>query len=474
LSFVDPGLPNRHALSGENTHAPSESAAADSAFFALPGTFTEWVTDLMLVAVSVTLAAIAATTLFWMLHAWRSTTHLRRTGFRSNLLPARHSFTLLVPGRHEEEVLGQTLDTLAKQDHPDFTIIAIVGDDDPGTAAVAHSAARRHPGLISVVVDDSVPKNKPKALNRALALAGGDIVGVFDAEDEVHPTLLSLIDARFTESDADVVQGGVQLMNFETSWWALRNVLEYYFWFRSRLHFHAESRIIPLGGNTVFITRSWLESSNGWDAECLAEDCELGIRLSSRGAKVVVAYGPEVVTREETPGSFASLFKQRTRWNQGFLQVLRKGEWKKLPNRRQRLLALYLLTMPFLQALIGLFIPVAILMVLMTRVEPFVAMISFLPLSLTVITLAVEAVGLAEFGRLYERRVRGRDYARLVLGMFPYQLFLGAAAIRAVYRERRGLNGWEKTEHTGAHRLPAVPLGQGSLVAAAGDRSRVL
>jgi cellulose synthase/poly-beta-1,6-N-acetylglucosamine synthase-like glycosyltransferase len=227
--------------------------------------------------------------------------------------------------------------------------------------------------------------------------------------------------------------------------------------------------MIPLGGNTVFIKRSWLEASSGWDAECLAEDCELGIRLSSRGAKVVVAYGPDVVTKEETPGSFASLFKQRTRWNQGFLQVLRKGEWRKLPSRRQRLLALYLLAMPFLQALIGMFIPLSVLMVLTTRVQPFVAMISFLPLSLTVLTLAVEATGLGEFGRLYERRVRGRDYARLVLGMFPYQLFLGAAAVRAVYRERKGLNGWEKTEHTGAHRPPSVPLQQSLLVNAVGD-----
>lgn len=261
-------------------------------------------------------------------------------------------------------------------------------------------------------------------------------------------------------------------MNFESSWWALRNVLEYYFWFRSRLHFHADSRIIPLGGNTVFIKRSWLTASKGWDAECLAEDCELGIRLSCQGAKVVVAYSPEVVTREETPGSLASLFKQRTRWNQGFLQVLRKGEWRKLPSRRQRSLALYLLIMPFLQALIGLFIPMALLMVLTTRLQPFVAMISFLPLAVTVITLVVEAVGLGEFGRLYRRRVRVRDYAKLVVGMFPYQIFLGAAAIRAVYRQRKGLTGWEKTEHTGAHRPSTAPLHDIALVAAAGAEGR--
>lgn len=465
ISFQDTSIPNRQILRGHSGTDLPPGASPDGAFFSLPRDVGDGVVHVLLTVTSLALTVIAVTTLFWMLHAWRSSSHLRRTGFSVSTAAAAHSFTLLVPARHEKDVLGQTLDTLAKQEHRDFEIIAIVGDDDEGTAGVARQAALRHPGMIRVIVDDSVPKNKPKALNRALRFARGEIVGVFDAEDEVHPGLLALIDSRFTETQADVVQGGVQLMNFETTWWSLRNVLEYYFWFRSRLHFHAESRMIPLGGNTVFIKRSWLQPTGGWDADCLAEDCELGIRLSSQGAKIVVAYGPEVVTREETPGTIGSLLKQRTRWNQGFLQVLRKGEWRKLPGRGQRLLALYLLTMPFLQALIGLLVPLSLLMVLTTRVQPLVAMISFLPLAPTLIMLSVEAAGLREFGRLYGRRVTAKDYARLVLGTFPYQLLLGAAAIRAVYRDQKGTNSWEKTEHTGAHRTAQPSLQEHVLAA---------
>ncbi|GAA3342103.1 hypothetical protein GCM10020358_35860 [Amorphoplanes nipponensis] len=45
---------------------------------------------------------------------------------------------------------------------------------------------------------------------------------------------------------------------------------------------------------------------------------------------MVVAYDSAIVTKEETPGTLVSLLKQRTRWNQGFLQVYRKGEWRRL------------------------------------------------------------------------------------------------------------------------------------------------
>lgn len=432
-SIIDPGL----------TDAAQGATSVDWA--AVAG-----YTGLVLVALSLT--AVAVTTLWWMLYAWRSKTTYDSTAFSKEPLAPKHSFTLLVPGRHEEEVMGQTLDALAQQTHPDVQIIAIVGDDDPGTTAVVRAAAARHPDRIEVVVDDSVPKNKPKALNRALPYAAGDIIGVFDAEDEVHPELLRHIDSRFTETGATVVQGGVQLMNFRTTWWSLRNVLEYYFWFRSRLHFHAGARFIPLGGNTVFVRRDALERNDGWDAECLAEDCELGVRLSSQGEKVVVAYSPEFVTREETPGTLKSFYKQRTRWNQGFLQVLRKGEWRALPTRSQRMFARYMLAMPFLQAATGLLIPLSVFLILVVKVPTVVALLTFIPLAPTLVTVAVEIAGLGEFGRLYAQKVRVLDYVRLVLGTIPFQILLAGAAIRAVFRELRGERGWEKTEHTGAHR----------------------
>jgi glycosyltransferase XagB len=410
-----------------------------------------------LVSLSFALAAVAMTTLAWMLHAWRSPQHLEATGFAdSSSMPTR-SFSLLVPARHEEEVLGDTIDTLAQLDHPAFEVVAIIGHDDPGTETVARAAARRHPDLVRVVMDHSAPKNKPKGMNTALPHCRGDIVGVFDAEDEVQPDLLRQVDARFNATDADVVQGGVQLMNLQTSWWSLRNCLEYYFWFRSRLHFHANARFIPLGGNTVFARASVLRQVGGWDSECLAEDCELGVRLSTRGAKVVVAYDPEVVTREETPPTLTSLFKQRTRWNQGFLQVLRKGEWRKLPSLRQRMMARYLLSMPFLQAFTGLMIPVSLVLIGLVKVPLAVAMITFLPIMPTVLTLVAETVGLGDLKRMYEVKVRFRDYVRLLLGTLPYQVFLAAAAVRAVIRESRGIHAWEKTEHLNAHRATMSP-----------------
>ena len=410
--------------------------------------------EILLALIALALTGIAGVTLWWMLHAWRDPATLEETGFRRTpglTLPQR-SFSLLVPARHEQAVLEQTLEQLRRLDHPDFEVIAIIGHDDPETHAVAQRVADRHPDTVRVVVDHSVPKNKPKGLNTALPHCRGDVVGVFDAEDEVDPRLLRVVDEAFTTQDADVVQGGVQLVNFRTSWFSLRNCLEYFFWFRSRLHLQEKHDFIPLGGNTVFIRTDLLREVGGWDAECLAEDCDLGVRLSTMGKRITVCYDAHLVTREETPDTLKSLLKQRTRWNQGFLQVLRKGDWRNLPGRRQRLLARYTLSQPFLQAFAGIAIPVAVLTALFADLPVGLALLTFLPAFPTLAMLIFEMVGLREFCRVYYVRVRLSDYVRLVLGAPVYQLVLSAAALRAVYREVRGQRGWEKTEHSGAHR----------------------
>jgi cellulose synthase/poly-beta-1,6-N-acetylglucosamine synthase-like glycosyltransferase len=405
---------------------------------------------LLYIGVSFLLGGMAATTLVWMMDAWRTPESPVERGMKRVDLDPAHSFSLIVPARHEEAVLEATLSRLVSNDHPDFEVLVVVGADDEATREVAERVAERHPEVVKVIVDHNWPKNKPKALNTALAYCTGTVTGVFDAEDIVHPALLRRIDQTFQRTDADVVQAGVQLMNFRSSWLTVRNVLEYYFWFRSRLHVHARQGFIPLGGNTVFVRTKILQAVSGWDPECLAEDCELGVRLSSLGAHTVVVYEPEMVTREECPPTLRAFARQRTRWSQGYLQTLARGYWRRLP-RRQRALGAYILAMPYLMALAWLMIPVALATALALKAPVPITLISFLPALPILSILVMELAGLGQFCRLYGERARARDYARLVVGLPLYQAVLAFASARAVVREARGDRGWEKTAHHGLH-----------------------
>jgi glycosyltransferase XagB len=405
---------------------------------------------LLYVGISLTLGVIATTTLVWMLYAWRTPHSFTESRLLRDGREPAHAFSLIVPARHEEAVLDVTLERLSQSDHPAFEIIVVVGDDDPATRKVAERVAARRPDRVKVVVDSSSPKSKPKALNTALPQCTGTITGVFDAEDDVHPDLLQRVDECFQATDADIVQAGVQLMNFHSSWLTVHNVLEYYFWFRSRLHRHARQRFIPLGGNTVFIRTQVLRSVAGWDAECLAEDCELGVRLSSLGARTTVFYEPELVTREECPPTISAFVRQRTRWSQGYLQTLSAGYWRQLP-LLQQLLGVYILAMPFAMAIAWVLIPIAIGTAIGLKAPIPITLISFLPALPMLCMLVADIVGLGEFCREYGGRPSPRDYGRLIFGLPLYQAVLTFSAARAVIRELRGARGWEKTAHLGLH-----------------------
>lgn len=392
----------------------------------------------------------------WYSYAWRTPEHADSTSWLPPEAP-RLSFSVIVPARHEETSLPATLSQLIALDHPDFEVIVATGHDDSGTTAVAQQFADQDPsGRISVVVGYHPEKNKPRSLNLALQSCTKEIVVIFDAEDDVAADLLRHADTLFVSRQVDIVQGGVQLMNYEKSWWSLQNVMEYFLWFSSRLHYHAEQQFIPLGGNTVFIRRDLLLQAGGWNEDCLAEDCEIGVRLSVQGARTAVAYSADLATREETPVSLRKFITQRTRWNQGYLQVLKLGHWKKLPTFGDRLMARYLLAAPFFQAIPAVLVPVSALTIVSFKIPVMFVLLAWLPTVPSLTMLTIEVLALRKFGRDFSCRVGAKQYAQLLLMAIPYQLVLSLAAVNALYRQVRGINNWQATAHVNAHRLAVV------------------
>jgi cellulose synthase/poly-beta-1,6-N-acetylglucosamine synthase-like glycosyltransferase len=365
------------------------------------------------------------------------------------------SFTILLPARHEERVYRETIEKVYNLRYPKalLQIIAICREDDPGTIAEARTTidALGDPNVQLLIFNDQ-PINKPHGLNLGLRIAHGDVVTIFDAEDEPHPDILNIINTAMLTDDVDVVQSGVQLMNHNTKWFCFLNVLEYFFWYKSSMHFFARIGMIPLGGNTVFVRREMLEQLGGWDERCLTEDADLGMRLSLAQARIRILYDDEYVTREETPLTIRQFVRQRTRWNQGFIQILFKGEWLQLEKLSQRLLAFYVLVLPELQALFALLIPVSLTMFFLVKFSLWLAMLTFLPLYCFVLGLLIDLAGLREFLKAHGRKWRWREAIITILAFFPYQGILSFGALRAVYRSIRGVTNWEKTAHVGQHR----------------------
>jgi cellulose synthase/poly-beta-1,6-N-acetylglucosamine synthase-like glycosyltransferase len=421
---------------------------------------------LALIGGSLVLTAQSAYSAALMLYAWEDEEKQSRNSAPTTFEPPQLRFTILLPARHEEAVIQETIQRVVDLNYPPELVQALVVIEagDVGTIAKVNEklAALQEQGIkhVRLITFSELPINKPHGLNIGLQNAIGDVVTIFDAEDEPHPDILHLVNTVMLREKAPVVQCGVQLMNYADRWFSALNVLEYFFWFKSRLHYHCKVGMVPLGGNTIFIERNLIERKmGGWDQYCLTEDAEVGMRLSASRVPIRVVYDDRYVTKEETPPSVSQFIKQRTRWNQGFLQVLAKPAWRKLPTLKQRLLAFYTLAFSLFQALMLLYLPVSLWMMFFEKVPTAVALISSLPLYLLVLQFAITLVGLYEFTSVHKLRPSLFSPIKLALAYMPYQWLLSFAALRAVFRQLRGLNNWEKTAHVGAHRQ-SVPAAQ--------------
>ncbi len=415
--------------------------------------------ELLLSGVSLTLAAQSAYSAALMLYAWEDEETLQKNRVPTTFEPPCHRFTLLLPARHEEAVIQETIQRMVELNYPRelVQVLVVIEANDHGTIAEVNTKLNRlrEQGIehVQLITFSDPPINKPHGLNVGLRAATGDVVTIFDAEDEPHADILNVVNTVMVREQAQVVQCGVQLMNYADRWFSALNVLEYLFWFKSRMHYHATVGMVPLGGNTVFFRRKLLEQAGGWDQECLTEDADIGIRLSMQGVRTRVIYDHRYVTREETPTTVGEFVKQRTRWNQGFLQILGKGDWLRLPTWSQRLLALYTLGFPLIQASTVIYLPISLWLMFFGKLPILLALISSLPVYVLFVQIIISLVGLAEFTALHRARPALLALIWMLVTYMPYQWLLGFAALRAVWRQIRGVNNWEKTRHIGAHRV---------------------
>lgn len=455
---------DRHRQSAARTRRGSAVAAVAIAVglaSAICGLGPQALPVLLFLAAALNLA-VSGLEARWRTYAWRTPEAAAELAWPDPIRPGEEqmSFSFIVCALDEAAVIGETLRGLLRQTHRRCQIVVSLRDSDLPTIEAVRTFERSYPGRIEVVIGHYKEAGKHAHLNAALPFCQGDAVCPVDAEGDVAPELLLHVEALFRRTNADVVQGAVQLMNLGMSlrqWFQAHNVLEYQAWYSSRMLFQVRADFVPLGGNTVFIRTNLLRRAGGWPASP-TEDCAVGVLLCSRyGARVVAAYSPQLVTREEVPATIfdrakGAIFWQRVRWLEGTFQELLRGSWLQMPSVRRKALAGYILAAPILQAVSCALLPLAIVTACVLKVPEGLALFMYTPFIPIALTMASMITGLHEFGRDHHQQVRVRHYASILFLTPIYQILLAIAAATAVCKYLRGDKTWYRTGRSMEHR----------------------
>ena len=246
--------------------------------------------------------------------------------------------SVLVPAYKEKEVLERCIKKLYEADYPGdkIDVILITEKDDNETNEIAERLKGKYSLKHVVVEETKEPKGKPRALNQGLKHAEGDIVGVIDAEDIISTDLFKKVAHKIEKENFDVVQGILDMVNDYDGWKNLQFRAEYGYWYRIYLPALAKLGFpVPLGGTTNFIKRKVLEELCGWDAYNVTEDFDLGLRIyneekildTNKSGEFKDKYKIGIfnsITKEESPITWRYWIRQRTRWQRGKIQTLKK------------------------------------------------------------------------------------------------------------------------------------------------------
>jgi 1,2-diacylglycerol 3-beta-glucosyltransferase len=165
------------------------------------------------------------------------------------------------------------------------------------------------------------PSMKAAALSFAHAQAGGEVIGVLDADASVAPDFVTrVMRAWQADPDAAAIQVQRRAHNREEGWLAAAQDEELLMDMASQCGRLATDGSAELRGNGMFVRRAALERLGGWTPTALTEDLDLSTRLVAAGERVALA--PQVEVGEEAVMTLPGLWRQRLRWAEGSIRRL--------------------------------------------------------------------------------------------------------------------------------------------------------
>ncbi len=356
------------------------------------------------------------------------------------------TFSIVVPVKNEGKVIGRLLDALLNLSYPaDKKEIIIVEDGSTdGTLDICMEYAEEHP-LNVKVLHRPFSNGKPSALNYGIKHAKGEIVGIFDADSVLAPDVLLNVCEYFEDDEVAAVQGRTLSINSEENMLTKFISYEEAVWCEAYLQGKDVLNLfVHLKGSCQFIRRDVLERLSGFDEDVLSEDMEISARLTEKGYKI--RYAPDVRSWQESTADLRQLFRQRTRWFRGTMEVAFKyGRLMAKLNRKSLdaeatlfgpfILIASLLT--YLAAFFTFFVPVP-LDVLWQVLMRFTAVI-------TTFTLLV--CGLALIYVSKPRKVANVLWLPFIYFYWSLQTFIALYAVMLILLRRP--RGWVKTEKKG-------------------------
>lgn len=232
--------------------------------------------------------------------------------------------SIFIPCYNEEATLYDAVISMVDLEYPDYEIVLIDDCSSDGTLDVMYRLANASSKIRVVALEEN--KGKANALNEALKHTDSEYILGVDAdamltEDALMQLVLRMLGdpkgkiGAVTGSprvrNRTTLLGQLQLVEYATIIGMLK---------RAQLLI---GNIMTISGVIVLFRKEALERIGGWDTTMITEDIAVTWNMYRNGYEVV--YEPRAHCWILVPETVRGLLKQRKRWAQGGIEVLKKN-----------------------------------------------------------------------------------------------------------------------------------------------------
>jgi cellulose synthase/poly-beta-1,6-N-acetylglucosamine synthase-like glycosyltransferase len=231
------------------------------------------------------------------------------------------AMTVIVAAYDEQDVIAAKIEETLALDYPDLEVIVAADGSSDRTVEIAESFAPR--GV--VVLHRPERLGKMAALERAVAVAHGDLLVFSDANNHYGPDALRALASRFVDPDVGAVIGRKTVLGDDGLGYS-----EGLYWRYEAAIRRWETRAgscTGVNGEIIALRRHLFEPA---PPDIVNDDAYMGQRVLCRGHRV--AYAHDAVSSEPVSATAADEVARRTRMVAGqYRQLVRLGD---LPWRR--------------------------------------------------------------------------------------------------------------------------------------------
>jgi cellulose synthase/poly-beta-1,6-N-acetylglucosamine synthase-like glycosyltransferase len=268
--------------------------------------------------------------------------------------------TVLVPAHNEEKVIERCLQSIFKNEYPNFDVMVINDASSDATKHIVNLYAKLHPEYNLRVIHRHMNSGKGAALNYALRrYVKSKFVMMLDADSLLAPNAIERAISYFSDPAVVGVAANVQVINEHTTLSILQK-FEHMIGYRAKKTYSLTNSEFVVGGvGSTYRTKA-IRAVGFYDTDTMTEDISLSMKLVAKGNKAHrLVYAADVMAMTEPVETLRGLFWQRYRWKYGSFQNILKHNYLvgKNDTRYSSMLTIYRLPMAIMSEILVLLLP---------------------------------------------------------------------------------------------------------------------